>query len=257
MRKFVLYFLLILLIVAVGTFSYGFWNGKKVRDFAVQLSLVKNNHNFASQIEEIEESFGKSGGKETAVIREETRRLKDKLDEISQESEIAKKEIEALKAPKLAKPAKYAMADYFSRVNKQTAELESIIDFMSQIIEVAAVLGEIGESASLEDVKSLIVEAKEKSHAIQTEILPLAIRESAQDLKDSMSVFLSKLEEMVVLASQDTAQLDAAYADFSKREDEFFSVAKRHIGEMEDLSVIENKMSADIERLRKVKFSLR
>jgi len=246
-----------MLAVAVATFSYGIWNGKKIRVFAAELSAAKNNHNFSSQVEEIEQSFKESGQKDIAGIRDEANQLKGQLDAIIRESEAAKGEIEVAGAPKLAKPTKDLAVDYFSKVNRQAADLKGMIGFMGQIIEVAAVFGKIGESASLEDMKGLIAKAKEKSSAVQAEILPPDIRESAKNLKDSMDTFLSKLEEVASLASQNTAQLDAAYADFSRKEDEFFSAGKEYIDGMENLDIMEEKINSDIERLGKVKFSLK
>ena len=257
MRKFILYFLLAMLAVAVATFFYGIWNANRIRVFAAELSVAKNNHNFSSQIEGIEQNFKESGQKDIAGIKDETNQLKGRLDVIIRESEAAKGEIEAAGAPKLAKPTKDLATDYFSKVNRQAADLKGMIGFMGQIIEVAAVFGEIGESASLEDMKVLIAKAKEKNSAVQAEILPPDVRESARNLKESMDMFLLKLEEVASLASQNTAQLDAAYADFSRKEEEFFSAGKKHIDGMENLDIMENRISSDLERLSKVKFSLK
>src|SRR4030042_4911878 len=97
MRKFILYFLLILLILSVGTFSYGIKNGKKIQSLAKKASDIRAGHNFKSQIQEIENSFRDSGKKDVAAIREDTARLGEKLEEIVREAETAKKEGEELR----------------------------------------------------------------------------------------------------------------------------------------------------------------
>jgi hypothetical protein len=257
MRKFFLYFLLILLLVAVGTFFFGFWNAKKIRSFAVELSAIRANHDFSSQVEEISLSFSDSGKKDVAAIREDSKRLGEKLNSIITQSNSAGREVEALSASGATRPVKDEAVSYFSEVNQQATDLKGVIGFVGQIIEVAAVFGEIGDSTNLEAMKSLIGKAKEKSGAVQAEILPAEIQESAQALRGSMDVFLSKMEEVATLASQDMSQLGTAYADFSAKENEFFSAAKKHIGQMEDLNAMEKRMNLNIERLGKVRFSLK
>ncbi|PIU77694.1 MAG: hypothetical protein COZ28_00725 [Candidatus Moranbacteria bacterium CG_4_10_14_3_um_filter_44_15] len=257
MRKFILYFLLILLLAAVGTFSYGFYNGKKIRGFVQQLGDIKSRHDFSSQVEEIEKSFRDSGKKDTAAIREESGQFKEKLDSIIRDSELARRETEELGALKMTKSAKNLTVDYFSKVSRQASDLKGIIDYMSQIIEVAAVFGEIGESASLDEMKNLIARAKEKAGAVKTEALPGDLRPSAQNLKEAMNNFLARMEETAALKSENTSELDASYNNFSQKEDEFFSAAKKYIDGMEDLNIIEEKINLDIERLGKIKFSLR
>jgi len=65
------------------------------------------------------------------------------------------------------------------------------------------------------------------------------------------------MEETAALKSENTSELDASYNNFSQKEDEFFSAAKKYIDGMEDLNIIEEKINLDIERLGKIKFSLR
>ena len=257
MRKFILYFLLILLLVAVGMFSYGFWNASLISGLARGLADIKSSHDFSGEISEIEKNFRDSSKKDVSRIRDESRQFAAKLDEIVTESGATEKEISGLKAPKMAQDAKETAAGYYRKVGKQAGDLKEIISYMSQIIEVAAVFGEIGESASLDEMRNLIARAKEKADAVKTETLPNDLQSSAQNLKESMSTFLAKMEEVAELKSENTSELDASYGDFSQKEDEFFTSAKKYIDGMEDLNIIEGRISADIERLGKVKFSLR
>ena len=128
---------------------------------------------------------------------------------------------------------------------------------MSQIIDVAAVFGEMKENSSLDELKNLIAGAKEKGNSVETGSLPPNLQASAQGLKDSMNAFLVKMEDVANLKSDNMADLDSGYSDFSQKEDEFFGGAKKYIDGMEDLSIIEKRINSDLERLSKIKFSLK
>ncbi|MDI6778287.1 MAG: hypothetical protein QMD77_03775 [Patescibacteria group bacterium] len=257
MRKFILYFLLLFLFLAVGTFSYGFWNGKKIRGFAAQVSEVEAKHDLAPQIEKIETSFRDNGKKEISQIRDESRQFSVELEGVIKEAEAAKKEIENLNASKPAENAKKLTGEYYWKLAREASDLKGIIDYMSQIIEVAAVFGEMKENSSLDEMKNIIARAKEKGSAIQTENLPQSLQTNAQNLKDSMNTFLVKMEDVATLKSENTAALDESYNDFSQKEDEFFSAGKKYIDGMEDLDIIEGKIKSEIERLGRVRFSLK
>lgn len=257
MRKFILYFLLVFLLAAVATFSYGFLNGEKIRSFAAQVSEIQVKHDLAGQIEKIETSFRDNSKKEISQIRDESTQFSTELDTIIKEAEAAKKEIENLNAPKMAEDTKKLTEDYYSKLAQEATDLKGIIGYMNQIIDVAAVFGEMKENSSLDELKNLIAGAKKKGNAVETGSLPPSLQSSAQSLKDSMNAFLVKMEDMAMLKLENTAELDASYNDFSQKEDEFFGGAKKYIDGMEDLSIIENRINSDLERLNKIKFSLR
>lgn len=257
MRKFILYFLLVFLFAAVATFSYGFLNGEKIRSFAAQVSAVQAKHDLAGQIEKIEASFRDNGKKEISQIRDESKQSSEELDTIIKQAEAAKKEASSLDSPKMAGDTKKLAEDYYSKLAQEATDLKGIIGYMSQIIDVAAVFGEMKENASLDELKNLITEAKEKGNAVETGSLPPSLEVSAQNLKDSMNAFLVKMEDMANLKSQNPGELDASYNDFSQKEDEFFGSAKKYIDGMENLDTIENKINSDLERLSKIKFSLK
>lgn len=257
MRKFILYFLLALLFAAVATFSYGFLNGKRIQSFASQVSEIQAKHDLAPQVEKIEGSFRENGKKEISQIRDESKQFSGQLEEIIREAETAKKEVSSLDSPRMAEDTKELAEDYYSKMAREAADLKGIIGYMSQIIDVAAVFGEMKENSSLDEMKNLIARAKEKGNAVKTDSLPQSLETNAQNLKDSMNAFLVKLEETAALKSENTAALDASYNDFSQKEDEFFGNAKKYIDGMENLDIIEGKIKSDIERLGKIKFSLK
>jgi hypothetical protein len=257
MKKFILYFLLVLFFAGVATFAFGFLNAKKVRGFADEISEIQKKHDLAPQIEKIESSFRENGKKEISQIRDESKQFSAELETIAKESESVGKEIGALGSPKTAENLKKDTEDYYSKLTLQAEELKSIIDYMGQIIEVAAVFGEMNDNSSLDEMKNIISRAKEKGDAIKTDTLPQALQVDAKNLKDSMSSFLLSIEDFATLRSEDTNALDASYQDFSEKEDAFFAAGKKYIDGMENLAIIEGRISAEIEQLRKIKFSLK
>jgi hypothetical protein len=257
MKKFLLYFLFLLLLTAVGTFSYGFLNGKKIRGFAVQISEIRAKQDLRPQIEKIEVSFRDNGKKEISQIRDESKQFSEQLEGIVRDAETLKKETAGLNAPKSGENAKKMTEEYYTKLILQAGDLKKTIDYMSQIIEVAAVFGEMKENASLDEMKNLIARAKEKKDAIQVESVPESIRANAVNLKDSLGTFVGKMEDLANLKTEAIGELDASYSDFSQKEDEFFASAKKFIDEMENLDVLEGKINSEIEKLGRVRFSLR
>lgn len=257
MKKFILYFLLVLFFAGVATFAFGFLNAKKVRGFADDVAKIQSKHDLAPEIEKIEGSFRENGKKEISQIRDESKQFSVELETIAKESGSVEKEIEALTAPKVAENLKKDSRDYYAKMTLQAGELKSIIDYMSQIIEVAAVFGEMKDNSSLDEMKNIISRAKEKGDAIKTDTLPQALQLDAQNLKDSMNSFLLGIEDFAALRSEDTTALDASYQDFSQKEDAFFVAGKKYIAGMENLGIMEGGIDAEIEQLRKIKFSLK
>lgn len=257
MRKFILYFLLIMLVAATGTFSYGFWNAKKIRSFAAELNGIQKNHDFSAQMQEIESGFRDSSRKDAAQIRKQSKIFSEKLGDIISQSQSAGREIEGLTVPKTAAVVKNSALEYYAKVAMQAKDLEGIVNFMDQISQAAAVFEKMNENANLDEIKSLIVEAKEKSAGINVGVLPQELQSNSQNLKDGMNAFLAKLDEVANQRVQNTDQLDAAYEDFSRKEEDFFSGSKKYIDEMENLDIMKEKIKNDLERLVKVKFSLK
>lgn len=252
-----MYLLLAVFFLAIATFVYGFLNGKKIHSFAAQVSDIQSKHNLEAQIEKIESSFRENGKKEISQIRDESKQFSDELNMIAKEAESAKREGSSLGAPPLAENLKKDVQDYYSKIALEAADLKGIIDFMSQIIDVAAVFGEMQEKSSLDEMKNLIARAKEKGDAVKTDILPQTLQVDAQNLKDSMNSFLLKMEEMATLKSENSVALDESYDDFSQKEDIFFAASKKYIDGMENLDIMKERINAEIERLGKVKFSLK
>jgi hypothetical protein len=257
MRKFILYFLLLLLLAGIGTFAFGFWNAKNTRAFSQEAQAIRVKYNFESQIQEIEKGFRGGSGKKPAEMRQDAQNFVAQLDEISKQSETAKKEIEDLKTPGEARKTKQMLLDYYSKTGSQAENLRSLMVFMGANYGIAEIFSKIGENTTLDEMKSLISQAKAGVGAIKTESLPKELQVSAGGLKQSTEGFLVKLEEVATLASQETDQLSGAYATFSQKQDEFSAEGKKYIDNMEDLTAMEKQIDSELLRLNGIYFKIR
>ncbi len=257
MRKFLLYFLLFVFVTAVGMFAYGFYRAGKIRGFAAEVSQVRAKHDLGPRIEEIQKSFADSGKKDVTQIRDESADFAEKLDGITKESEAAKNEIGGLSAPGPTGATKQLAMDYYSRIEKQSDDLKGIIAYMSQVIGVAAVFGEVEEATTLDEMKNIIARAKERGNAVETNSLPRELAPSAQALKETLGFFVIKMEETAQLKSENSAELDASYEDFSKKESDFFTAAKNYVDGMENIDIISARLNEEVARLQGIYFSLR
>lgn len=257
MKKFILYFLLLLLLAGIGTFAFGFWNAKNTRSFSEEAQAIRAKYTFESQIQEIEKGFRGSGGKKPAEMRQETEKFVFQLDEISKQSETAKKEIGNLKTSGESKKAKELLLDYYSKTKNQAENLKGFMVFMGDNYGVAEIFSRIGENTTLDEMKNLISQAKANVGAIKTELLPRELQTSAGNLKQSTEAFLVKLEEVATLASQEAEQLNGAYADFSQKQDEFSAEGKKYIDNMDDLASAEKQIDSELLRLNGIYFKIK
>jgi len=257
MKKFILYFLLLLMLLGIGMLAFGFWNAKNTRFFAQEAQGVRAMHNFESQIQEIEKGFRGGGAKKPAELRQDARSFISQLDEISKQSESAKKEIEELGMPGEAKKANEALLDYYSRTKGQAESLKSLMVFMGNNYEIAEIFSKIGENTTLDEMKSLISQAKAVAGTIKTDALPKNIQASAENFKQSNEAFLVKLEEVATLASLETDQLNQAYAEFSQKQDEFSAEVKKYIDNLEDLSPLEKQIDSELLRINGIYFKIK
>ncbi|HBB36999.1 MAG: hypothetical protein UX02_C0002G0207 [Candidatus Moranbacteria bacterium GW2011_GWC1_45_18] len=257
MRKFILYFLLVFLFAAVATFSYGFLNGEKIRSFAGQVSQIQAKHNLALQIEKIEASFRNNSKKEISQIRDESKQFSAELEAIINEAEAAKKEVASLNAPRMAEDTKELAENYYSKLAWEATDLKGIIDYKNQIFEVSAVFGEVEENVSLDEMKNIIAQARETGSKVNVDVLPQSLQLEAQALKESMNSFLIKIEDVAAMKTENMSDLDAAHEDFAAKEGQYFAAEKKYIFGMENLDTIENMIFSDLERLSRVKFSIK
>jgi hypothetical protein len=257
MKKFILYFLLLLLLTGIGMLAFGFWNAKNTRAFSQEAQTIRVRHNFETQIQEIEKGFRSGSGKKPAEMRQDAENFVSQLDEISKQAEEAKKEIGDLKTPGEARKAEEALLDYYSKTRSQAESLKSLMVFMGDNYGIAEIFSKIGENTTLDEMKNLIGQAKAGVGDIKAELLPKELQVSAENLKQSTEVFLVKLEEVATLASQETDQLSGAYATFSQKQDEFSVEGKKYIDNMDDLTATEKQIDSELLRLNGIYFKIK
>ncbi len=256
MKKILLYFLLVLFLLALGTLTYGFWNAKNIRESAKELDQIRTSHGLSPKIEEIESEFSDSNQKDLVEMREDLFRFQESLDEIREEAERARGQTDTVTFPKIAFPAKEMTISYYEKVASQAGNLRGLMEYIGQITEVASVFSQMNEQTNLSEIQELIKSAQEKSNATDTADLPEDLKTDARNLNDSMNNFLSKMEKTAALKTTSGEELNEAYQDFSAKESKFFESSEAYVMRMEDLNDLEKRIDSEITRLRMVKFSL-
>jgi hypothetical protein len=257
MKRFFLYFLLILFIAGLAMLAYGFWNAKNIRLWAAKAGEIKATHDIGSKEKDITSRFEASGGKKMEDLKNELAGFSADLEAIQRETESAKQETEKLGTPRAAKTAQQELIDFYDQSDQQIQDLESVSKFMIQLFEVAVIFDGIKQDTKLEDIQAMIAQAKAKSSEISVESLPGAVKASGGDLKTATDNFLDTIDQTAAGKLEGSDQLNAAYAEFSQKENDFFSAAKKYINSFQNTDLVGQKIDTDLLILRKVKFSIR
>jgi hypothetical protein len=257
MKRFFLYFLLILFIAGLAMLAYGFWNAKNIRLWAAAAGEIKSRHDIGSKEKDIANRFEASGGKKMDELKNELAGFSTDLEVIQKEIEAARQETEKLGAPRAAKPARQELIDFYGQSGQQIQNLENVSRFMSQLFEIAVIFDGIKQDTKLEDIQAMIAQAKAKSDEISAGILPDAVKTSGNELKAATDNFLETIDQTAAGKLDGSDQLNAAYADFSQKENDFFSAAKKYINSFQNTDLIGQKIDTDLLVLRKVKFSIK
>jgi hypothetical protein len=237
--------------------AYGFWNAKNIRIWATQAGEIKATHDIGSKEKEIANRFETSGGKKMDELKKELAGFSSDLDAIQKETVAAKEETEKLGAPGIAKPVQQELVDFYDQGGQQIQNLENVSKFMSQLFEIAVIFDGIKQDTKLEDIQAMIAQAKEKSNGISVNILPEVVKVPGGDLKTATDNFLETIDQTAAGKVEGSDQLNTAYADFSQKENDFFSAAKKYISSFQNTDLIGQKIDADLLVLRKVKFSIK
>ena len=256
MKKFILILLLILLFAGALTVFLGFYNARQIRSYVQAAREIRSEYDLGSPIKEMEEKYKSLGGQDDLSFQEESKKFADELKNISQKAESAKKEIVNLKTPRVGKVSKDLLADYYSKVHQEAENLNHLVQFMNQLFGVAVVFSKIEGESSLEGMKTLISEAKVKSREINPENLPAELDDKGGELKESMDGFLSVMEKIIDNPAEETTELDSAYEDFSKKQEEFFKASKNYLESLEDFSPLKEKIEEELSMLEKIYFKV-
>jgi hypothetical protein len=259
MKRFFLYFLLILFIAGLAMLAYGFWNAKNIRLWAAKAGEIRATHDIGSREKDITSRFETSGGKKIEDLKNDLANLSTDLDMIQKEIEAARQETEKLGAPRAAKPTRQELIDFYDQSGQQIQNLESVSKFMSQLFEIAVIFDGIKQDTKLEDIQAMIAEAKEKSRGINTSILPEEVKVSGDDLKIATDNFLETIDQSAAGKVEANDQLNTAYADFSQKENDFWAARKKLAiySNVQSMDLLRSKIDTDLLVLRKVKFSIK
>jgi hypothetical protein len=256
MKKFLLFFLVFLLLLGTGSLAFGFWNGKDVRKWAISADEIRVRHNIAGKEKNLEERFG-SNWSSAENLKSNSQEFAAELEKTKNDIDVATKEIENLSGPWSVQDAKKDILDHYAQSKKQIDDLSNVVAFMNQLFEAAVIFDRMKEDATLEDIQAMIKDAKEKSAVISVDILPSSLGASGSGLKSATDNFFETMEQTVSGKIDTSDQLNASYADFSREENQFFVEAKKYIDSFPDLSPLAKKIDAELSILGKVKFSLR
>jgi len=259
MKRFFLYFLLLLFIAGLAVLAFGFYNAKKIRVWAGAAGEIKLRYDMEKNEKNIVGDLNALGGKKSEEFKGELQNFGSSLDSISTEMESAQKEIENLKAPIAARLVRSEMIDYFNQSGEQVKSLAGAVEFLNRVFETTIVLDAMMPDTTIEDIKGLIEEAKAKSGEIDPEILPSEMKNSGIDLKTATYNYLDAFDQYASGKVDSHDQLDASYADFSQKEKYFWEARKNLsvLANAQKIKILGSKIEADLMVLRKVKFSIK
>ena len=259
MKRFFLYFLLLLFIAGLAVLAFGFWNAKKVRAWAGAAAEIRSQHDVFAKEKNIESRFDASGGKKMEELKTELASFSTDLDSIIKETQTAQKEIDGLNGPVATKSVRGEIDDYFQQSGEQAKDFASVVRFMRELFEVAVIFDRIKADSTLEEIRKMIGEAKGKSGEIDPETLPAEIKDSGIELKKSVNAYLEALDQYASGKVENHDQLNASYADFSQKQNDFWGARKKLAiyANIKNLDSLGKKIDSDLLVLQRVRFSVK
>lgn len=257
MRKAILIFLFVLFFAGLATLVFGFYNARNIRHFSASAGVLIAKYDGTLRIKEAEKDYQKSGTRDALQLKVESDNFLSKLDEMTANAESAKQEVDRLNVPLTEMHIKNEMTDYYSKAGTQIKDAENILEFKSQVFQVAVIFGKIKEDVALDEMKNLITEAKNENAKVDTSGLPKNIEASGQGLKEATDNFLVEMEKVAGGSIENSDQLNAAYDGFSTGVNEFSAGSRSFIGSAEDLSPLQDKIRSELAGLQKIYFKIK
>jgi len=257
MRKFILYAVLVLLIAATATLAYGFINAKRIRNFARDEKAVETKNDFDGELQEIEKYFHSQDSTDAQALQAGAANYLARLANLQNLTGTAQKEIAGLDTPRIAQDTRKALTEYYSQTGEQAKNLRAIMSFINDIFGVSQSFSQISESTTLSDIESFVSQAKEKSGSMNATNLPPELEPSGSQLVSSTGSFLDKMEKVATQKKEDPGELEQAYADFAKAQDEFSASAEKYISFVQDLTPLKRKIDSELNAFAGVYFDLK
>ncbi len=259
MKRFFLYFLLFLFIAGLAVLAFGFYNAKRVRVWAGAAGEIKSQYDVFAKEKNIESRFDASGGKSMEEIKTELAGFSTDLDAVVKKSETAQKETDELNGSVATKFVRGEIDGYYQQSGDQVKNISSVVKFMSQLFEVAVIFDRIKSDTTLEEIQKMISEAKAKSGEIDIGSLPEKMRDQGTSLKSATDSFLAAMEQAATGNIDGDEALNASYADFSQKENDFWEARKNLaiFANVKNLDSFGNKIDSDLLVLQRVRFSVK
>lgn len=257
MKRFFLYLLLFLFIAGLAALAFGFYNAKKIRVWAFSVAEIKTQHDVFAKEKDVEARFDSSGGKKMEELKTELASFSTDLDAIFKETQVAQKEIDDLGGSAATKAVRSQIDEYYQQSGEQAKNVASIVKFMRELFEVAVIFDRIKADSTLEEIQNMIGEAKSKSAEVDAEALPEEMKTYGNSLKAATDDFLAAMEQSAKGSVDGNDALNASYENFSQKENDFFSGAKKYISMLENLNALRSKIDNGLLILEKVQFSLK
>lgn len=259
MKKFLLYFLLILFIVGLAMLAYGFWNAKNIRLWASEIGEIKTRHDFAANENNIATGLNSLSGKKAEEFKSELDKFNQRLKSVSDNLILAKQEIEKTNPPGAAKSVRPEIIEYYRQGSQNVSDLANVIEFTNQVFVVTIIFDRITANTTLEDIRKMIGEAKTKSEGINPEMLPAEIKSSGTGLKSAVNSYLEALDQFASGKAENHDELNASYENFSQKQNNFWEARKNLpiYANSQKLKLLGDKIDSELMVLSRVRFSVK
>jgi hypothetical protein len=257
MKKFFLYLIIFLLIAGLASVAYGFWSAKNIRKWAKTMTQIKLDHDISSQEKSIAEKMNASGGKKAEDFSAELAVFAADLDKAGEKIKEAKALTDASSVPPKGGLIKSELDYFYAKSDNQLQDMLGVSKYLIMVFKVTSIFDRMNPDATAEEVRVMIVEAKEKSKAVEVNVLPVEMRSSGNELKVAIENYLDQFDQFANGKVDSHDQLNASYGIFSGKINDFLLAKKNYFGTFEDLDVLGEKIDEHLMVLGEVKFSIR
>jgi len=257
MKKFLLYFLIFLFIAGLASLAYGFWSAKNIRKWAEVMAEIKMQHNISSQEKNITEKMNASGGKNVKEFSAELSGYSAELDAATKDLVAAKSETDSNYIPREGGSVRAEIDDYYQKGEGQLQDMSGVVKYLAAVFNATSIFDKMNPDATAEEIRGMISDAKEKSKAIDTGILPIQMRSSGNELKVAVENYLDQFDQYANGKVDNHDQLNESYANFSDKVNEFLVAKRDYFDTFEDLDSLSQKIDEDLMVLERVRFSVK
>jgi hypothetical protein len=257
MKRFFLYFLMILFIAGLAMLAYGFWNAKNIRIWAIAAEDLKVKHDISAREKNIEDKINASGGKTAEEFDVELGAYISDLNGLYVDLKSAGTDTEKISAPREVDVTRTEILDFYKNSGDQISHIAAIAEFLKEVFETTAIFDKMKPDVTVQVIKDMISEAKSKSDGINTDILPMEMKNSGSALKLATKNYLDQFDQYADGNVDSHDQLNESYDAFSEKLNDFLLAKKNYFNSFQETDQLSQKIDTDLMILRKVKFSVK